>query len=106
MYNFERIKEAEQMKLNKVSKITGLLLLLNVLAISVSAQSTDNMQELSLSLQDALERASENGYQVLIAEKERDAAKAGLSQANMVFLPQLSIEESAVKTNDPIGVFG
>lgn len=90
----------------KVSKITGLLLLLNVLTISVNAQSTDSMQVLSLSLQNALERVSESGYQVLIAKKDQEAANAELSQANGVFLPQFSIEESAVKTNDPIGVFG
>jgi outer membrane protein TolC len=102
----KRIKEAEQMKFNKVSKISALLLLLNMLTISVNAQSSDSMQVLSLSLEGAIERASESGYQVLIAEREQEAAKAGLSQANMVFLPQLSIEESAVKTNDPIGVFG
>jgi len=102
----KRIKEAEQMKFNKVSKISALLLLLNMLTISVNAQSSDSMQVLSLSLEGAIERASESGYQVLIAEREQEAAKAGLSQANRVFLPQLSIEESVVKTNDPIGVFG
>lgn len=106
MYNFERIKEAEQMKLIKVSKIAGFLLLLNVLSITVNAQNVDGTEVLSLSLQDALEQASERGYQVLIAKKDQEAASAGLSQTNSIFLPQFSIEESAVKTNDPIGVFG
>jgi len=94
------------MKLNKVPKITSLLLLLTVLTITVNAQSTDSKKVLSLTLQDALEQASERGYQVLIAKKEQEAASAGLKQTNSIFLPQFSIEESAVRTNDPIGVFG
>ncbi len=78
-----------------------------LLSISATAQTrADSTQVLSLSVNEALKQASESGYELLIAEQQKEAAKAGLNQANMVFLPQLSIEESAVKTNDPIGVFG
>jgi outer membrane protein TolC len=93
--------------MNNILKAGWLFALFILLSVPLSAQENNNGSEtLSLSLEEALERVSESGYDMQIARQQEAAARAGLSQANMVFLPQFSIEESAVKTNDPIGVFG
>lgn len=91
--------------MNTLKKTGWLTVGLLMWSFLLMAQQQNN-NELSLSLDEALSKASESGYDLLIARQQREAARAGLSQANMVFLPQFSIEESAVKTNDPIGVFG
>lgn len=74
---------------------------------TVTAQQQDTrLQVLSLSLDEALSRAAEDGYGMRISKSEMEAAKAQFTQSNAAFLPQISVEEMAVQTNDPIGVFG
>jgi outer membrane protein TolC len=77
------------------------------LGVSLTTQAQNTTQPvLNLSLEEALNRAAEDGYEVQISKREMEMAKAQFTQGNAAFLPQISIEEMAVKTNDPIGVFG
>ena len=87
----------------KLLKLFFIALIMPFTSISGWAQTID---KLDLSLEQALEMVHEKAVDVLIAEETKLAAKAAYSQGNAVFLPQLSIEETGVKTNDPIGVFG
>lgn len=96
------------MRDTKPGKSIGLaILILMLYAGPLKAQSNENATNtISLSLEDALELAVKNGYQLQIAQQDKELSKAVLSQTNAVFLPQFLIEETAVKTNDPVGVFG
>ena len=103
----ETINYSSGLSLNKIIKSAGLLWALTMLAVPLLGQSTtENDTVLSLSLEEALERANENGYNLRIAKQDGEVAKATLGQSNAAFLPQFSIEETAIKTNDPVGVFG
>lgn len=66
-------------------------------------QSTDS---LSISIEEAVKMVQENNYEVLLAMEDRAIAKARMNQANAVFLPQLSLEETAIRTTDPVAAFG
>ncbi len=87
----------------KVQKLFFIAFIMSLGSISGWAQT---IESLSLSLEEALGMVHEQSLDVLIAEEVKVAAKAAYSQGNAVFLPQLSIEETGVKTTDPIGVFG
>src|SRR5690554_3446520 len=88
------------MKLLKIAFIG-----LSVFLFGLKSQAQD-VENIKLSLDQALELVNNKGVDVLIAQQTKATAKAMLSQGNAVFLPQISIEEMGVKTNDPIGVFG
>lgn len=60
----------------------------------------------SLSLQDAVNRAVENSWEFKMAEADRNSAHAQFRQANAAFLPQLSVSNTAVRTNNPLQAFG
>jgi len=59
-----------------------------------------------LSLQKALELASEQNYQIRIAESKLSQVKGQNTESLSGFLPKISISETYVRTNDPVGVFG
>lgn len=63
-------------------------------------------QERPISLQEALQLAKDQNYQLRQAGNEADAAQARYRQTNAVWLPQLSVEEQYVTTNDPLNTFG
>lgn len=88
------------MKLLKIAFIG-----LSVFLFGLKSQAQD-VENIKLSLDQALELVNNKGVDVLIAQQTKAEAKAMLSQGNAVFLPQISIEEMGLKTNDPIGVFG
>lgn len=93
----------------RVKKTTVLILLMLGVWVSdpVTAQDSKVPEpELTLTLEEALAKASQDGYEVQISKREMEVAKAEFMQSNTAFLPQLTIEESAIRTNDPIGVFG
>src|SRR5689334_5583730 len=71
------------------------------LASDDSAAST-----LKLTLTSALELAKSHNYDIRIATAGRDEASADLAKSASVFLPQLSVTETFVSTNDPLNVFG
>jgi len=78
--------------------------LIVLLSTSLLAVAQDSITPLSL--EEALNQATERGFEIQIANQDAEAAKAGLTQSNASFLPQIYFEEMAVNTNDPIGVFG
>jgi outer membrane protein TolC len=61
---------------------------------------------LRLTLRDALERAHVYNYDVRTAAADRAAARAELNRSWAVFLPQVTISETATSTNDPLNAFG
>lgn len=85
----------------------GLLLIVSLLpAIALAQSSKSEEPVLYLTIQDAIDRAKMENLQVEIAEQDIEIAKGALRQTHAVFLPQVSIEESGVVTNDPLQVFG
>ncbi len=81
--------------------ISGLLLLF-LLSSTLSAQPG----KINLSLQDALKKAEENNYEIKIAAAQVDGMRADFNSTSSVFLPQITLSETYIKTNDPLVVFG
>ncbi len=79
--------------------VAGLLYLFS----NTVAQSGD---VLKLSLADALDRARENNYEIKLADAEVNAMQADKNKSLAVFLPQITLSETYVKTNDPLNSFG
>lgn len=78
-----------------------------LLPLIVSAQDdTSGRIQLPLSLQEAVERSLEQNFSIRQAEYDVDINRSRYRQTNAAFLPQLSIEEMGVSTNDPLNVFG
>ena len=80
----------------------ALLLLLSG-AASVQAQAPSTLR---LSIEDALDRAREQNFRIRSAAAEAEAARAGKRQTLATFLPQLTVSEEGVATNDPLNTFG
>ena len=89
-----------------VSIIATSLLHLPLAAQEVRAGTDSAGSTLKLTLASALELARGHNYDIRIATASRDEASADLAKSASVFLPQLSITESFVSTNDPLNVFG
>ncbi|MFN1835465.1 TolC family protein [Balneola sp. MJW-20] len=89
---------------------TKLIILIFILTITagmkavILAQSGPVITELSL--KQAIELTKTHNYDVLLAKQDLSIAKAKRDQANAVFLPQISVEETALKTTDPVAAFG
>eukprot|EP01029_Cantina_marsupialis_P022899 TRINITY_DN5628_c0_g1_i1.p2 TRINITY_DN5628_c0_g1~~TRINITY_DN5628_c0_g1_i1.p2 ORF type:complete len:445 (-),score=58.23 TRINITY_DN5628_c0_g1_i1:5657-6991(-) len=81
-------------------------LLTLILTGSGSLLAKVQTEELKLSLADALQRATENNWQITKAKEEGRAAKAEFRQSNAVFLPNLNLSHTGVVTNDPLTSFG
>lgn len=87
--------------------VACLLLLTTWLPAILQAQgSAIDEPVLYLSLQEAIDRANVQNVQVEIAERDIEITKGAYRQTHAAFLPQLSIEETGVATNDPLHVFG
>ncbi len=59
-----------------------------------------------MTLSEVLAMTEEANFQVRMAEADIDIARSRYRQTNAAFLPQLSIEETGIRTNDPLSVFG
>ncbi len=59
-----------------------------------------------LSLSEALSLAEKQNYRIRQAEQQINITRAQFRKTNALFLPQLSIEEQAVTTTDPLQAFG
>ena len=81
---------------------------LMLLPLEVSAQQLNEGQSeaLYLSLDEAIEMARESNLQNKIAEQDVNIARAQYRQTNSVFLPRVTLEETAISTNNPLSVFG
>ncbi|WP_111709333.1 TolC family protein [Lutibacter citreus] len=66
-----------------------------------------NAQETKLvSLNDILQKVSENNYTIKISEQDYKASKADYNQTNSIFLPNISVSHSGISTNNPLMAFG
>ena len=66
----------------------------------------DETGKKKMSLQQVLAITEEDNFQVRMAESDIDKVRSQYRQTNAAFLPQLSIEETGIYTNDPLSVFG
>lgn len=80
------------------------MLLLPLQLFSQGQVTTD--QTLSLSLQEAMELAVDQNFNLEQAGYDVDKTKAQFRQTNAVFLPQVSFEYNAISTDDPLNAFG
>lgn len=60
----------------------------------------------TLSLDEAIELAGQQNFDIRLAEKDLEIMKARKNQSSALFLPNISFEETAISTNDPLNVFG
>jgi outer membrane protein TolC len=79
-----------------------------LLAISLFLLGTflKAQEKIDLSLKDALQKASENNWQINKAKEEGKAAKAEFRQTNSLFLPNLNFSHTGISTTDPLAAFG
>lgn len=59
-----------------------------------------------LSLSDALKKADEQNFDIRLMETEVQISRADLNRTYSLFLPQITLSETYVATNDPLNVFG
>ncbi|MFH5885844.1 TolC family protein [Halalkalibaculum sp. DA3122] len=84
-----------------------LLLMMLLLPLYASAQDIPSEKEpLFLSLEEAIERTGEENFRIRQAEYDVEKVRGQYRQTNATFLPQLSVEETGISTNDPLNVFG
>ena len=78
------------------------------LPVDTSAQVVHKNQpnELNLTLKKALQMAQKNNTQNRIADANTKIVRSQYRQTDALFLPQLSVEENAISTNNPLNVFG
>ena len=63
-------------------------------------------QEISVSLDEILEKVESNNHTVKISEQNFNAAKADYNQTNSILLPNISISHTGISTNNPLMAFG
>ena len=63
-------------------------------------------QEISISLNEVLEKVNNNNHTVKIAEQNYNSAKSDFNQTNSILLPNISISHSAISTTNPLMAFG
>ena len=79
-----------------------LMIMMLMIFMNLSAQQG----KIKLTLNEALERAKKNNYEIKLAESEVDAMQADFNSSLAVFLPQITLSETFVRTNDPLNTFG
>ena len=79
-----------------------LMIMMLMIFMNLSAQPG----KIKLTLNEALEKARENNYEIKLAESEEDAMRADFNSSLAVFLPQVTLSETFVRTNDPLNTFG
>ena len=70
----------------------------------VQAQSPDSLKYLSL--EDAIEKVQEQNKSLKTASLDQKIAEANFRQTDAVFLPQLALSYSAMRTDNPMNAFG
>lgn len=78
----------------------GWLVAMSFTSLSVRAQ------EVTLTLNDALDAALKNNNEIAIASLDEENARARYQETNAVFLPQIKLSHTALVTNDPLYAFG
>ena len=80
--------------------------LITVGAILMSPIATDAQQQNHISKEDVVAIATKNNANIQIAELDRKIATANYHQTDAVLLPQLSVNYTAMTTNNPLNAFG
>lgn len=94
-------------KMSRASNLISTASLLIIFLFSggaVQAQSPDSLRYLSL--EDAIKRVLDQNKSLKIAGLEQDMAEANFRQTDAVFLPQLGLSYSAMRTDNPMNAFG
>lgn len=60
----------------------------------------------TLSLEDALKKADEQNFDIRLSDTEVEILRADRNKTYSLFLPQITLSEAFVTTNDPLNVFG
>lgn len=63
-------------------------------------------QQLTLSIEDALQYADRNNIEIKISNAELESAQADFQQTNALILPTIKLEYLASSTNNPLASFG
>jgi outer membrane protein TolC len=87
---------------NHGKRMPILMIMMLMIFMNLSAQQG----KIKLTLNEALERAKKNNYEIKLAESEVDAMQADFNSSLAVFLPQITLSETFVRTNDPLNTFG
>ena len=87
---------------NHGKRMPILMIMMLMIFMNLSAQQG----KIKLTLNEALERAKKNNYEIKLAESEVDAMQADFNGSLAVFLPQITLSETFVRTNDPLNTFG
>lgn len=91
------------MKLNLFKKWHfGLFLMSLSSVLMVKAQTSSK----SLSLEEAVQAATQNNKQVVIAQTDAAIAASNFKQTEAIWLPQVNLSHTAFSTNNPLNVFG
>lgn len=80
------------------------LAVISLLLITINIKS-QNVPTIKLSLTDALQLAKEKNFELKLAQSEVDKMSAEKNKSLAVFLPQVTLSETYIRTNDPINVF-
>lgn len=75
-------------------------------AIQAQEKSSAGNELREMSLSEVLALTEESNFQVRLAQTDVDIVRSQYRQTNAAFLPQLSVEETGIRTNDPLSVFG
>jgi outer membrane protein len=94
------------MKLERITLWPVLALLAVVGGVVSPAQSAADDSVRRLSLQEAIVLARSNSYQVRIARSAAAEAQGQNLEAWRAYLPEVVVSERAVRSNDPVAVFG
>lgn len=84
---------------------TGILFFA-VTPVLAQPDPADTTQVREMSLQEVLAITEKSSFEIRMAETDIDKVRSQYRQTNAAFLPQLSIEETGISTNDPLNVFG
>ena len=84
----------------------ALIAVMAFLSMTVKGQSGEAAAEMRLTLDEALDIASEKNYENRISEAEFKSAQSDYRQTHALFLPGIEISHSATETNDPLAAFG
>lgn len=80
-------------------------IIIGYLTMSASAFAW-SFEGTELSLSDALKKADEQNFDLRLMDTEVEVSRADLNRTYSLFLPQITLSETFVATNDPLNVFG
>lgn len=85
---------------NRIAVFKIILLLVGSIVLG---QNSGNIE---LTLEDAILMARENNFDIKSARADVSAMQADKNKSLAVFLPQVNLQETYIKTNDPLNSFG